>query len=230
MKAFRFAVTANLLYQIFNKKSSKNIFVSVIKIKGLRKFRKPFRRCSRFMIFGSTCIRFTFSYFFLIRFADCGFLIVPSVRSVLMLSTGLFLILFCIQLLFSFCFPFLKLSFAFLRFKQSLNCGQQCPCERVDFVVRHARRVLFLSRHSPFYLCNLSDTIPPFKRLFSCQGRSRKIVASVCASRRTGVAQNKNLRKPWSIFISSRSRSISFAVDLSCAFISDSVSSTCFNA
>ena len=151
-------------------------------------------------------------------------------RSVLMFSTGLFFIQFCIQLsVLSFCLPFFKLSFAFLRFKECLNCGQQCSCERVDLIIRYARCVLFLSRHSPL-LCILSDTIPPFHRLFSCQFNSRNIKVIVCTNKSTGVAQNINLRKPLSIRISSRSRSISFAVDLSCPFISDSVSSTCSSA
>lgn len=160
----------------------------------------------------------------------CGLFKIPSMRSVLMLSTGLFFIQFCIQLsVLSFRLPFFKLSFSLFRFKECLNCGQQCSCERVDLIIRYARRVLFLSRHSPL-LCILSDTIPPFHRLFSCQFNSRNIKVIVCTSKSAGVAQNINLRTPWTSFISSRSRSISFAVDLSCSFISDSVSSTCSSA
>ena len=58
----------------------------------------------------------------------------------------------------------------------------------------------------------------------------RNRIANVCASRSMGAAQNINLRKPRSIFISPRSRSISFAVVLSCSLTSASVSSTCLSA
>ena len=58
----------------------------------------------------------------------------------------------------------------------------------------------------------------------------RNRIAKVCASRSMGVAQNINLRKPCSNFISLRSRSISFAVDLSCSLTTVKVSSTCCRA
>ena len=58
----------------------------------------------------------------------------------------------------------------------------------------------------------------------------RNRMAKVCASSSMGVAQNINLRKPRSIFISLRSRSISFAVVLSCSLTSVKVSSTCLRA
>ena len=58
----------------------------------------------------------------------------------------------------------------------------------------------------------------------------RNRIAKVCASSSMGVAQNIILRKPRSNFISLRSRSISFAVDLSCSLTSVKVSFTCLSA
>ena len=140
-------------------------------------FRKPFCRCSRFMIFGATFLKFTYYFIFsesacvLRIFSNTVYAVCPyvfnrtlsySILYSLMYSTGLFLIQFCIQLSFlSFCLPFFKLSFSGFRFKERLNGGQQCSCERVNLIIWYTRGVLFLSRH--FF----PITFSPFQRLFS---------------------------------------------------------------
>ena len=91
-------------------------------------------------------------------------------------------------------------------------------------------------RHLRPYACNVFGREPTARATglaasrHLIQPKIRNSIAKVCASSRTGVAQNKNLRKPCSIFISPRSRSISCAVALSCCLTSSSVSSTCSSA
>ena len=119
------------------------------KVKGLAVFRKPFLPLFKVYDIRRNLSDLTFLYsFYQNPPVFCGFFQIPSMRSVLMYSTGLFLIQFCIQLSFlSFCLPFFKLSLSFFRFKERLNGGQQCSCERVNLIIRYTRGVLFLSRH-----------------------------------------------------------------------------------
>ena len=116
---------------------------------GTALFRKPFLPLFKVYDIRRNLSDLTFLYsFYQNPPVFCGFFQIPSMRSVLMYSTGLFLIQFCIQLSFlSFCLPFFKLSLSFFRFKERLNGGQQCSCERVDLIIRYACGVLFLSRH-----------------------------------------------------------------------------------
>ena len=112
-------------------------------------------------------------------------------RSVPMVSTGLFLIQFCIQLSFlSFCLPFFKLSFSFFRFKERLNGGQQCSCERVNLIIRYACGVLFLSRHFfPIAFLLFSDYSVVVKamklqvRSFARQAMQASATAGICETR-----------------------------------------------
>ena len=83
---------------------------------------------------------------------------------------------------------------------------------------------------SLFYLFNGTPALRSTHLLSFTYLKIRNRIANVCASRSIGVAQNIILRKPRSIFISLRSRSISFAVDLSCSLTSAKVSFTCLSA
>ena len=63
-------------------------------------------------------------------------------------------------------FPFFKLVHSFLAVKVIHDRRDKRPRKRVDLVLRDLR-VALSSRHSPL-LCSLLDSLPPFKRLFSC--------------------------------------------------------------
>ena len=178
------------------------------KVKGLAVFRKPFLPLFKVYDIRRNLSDLTFLYsFYQNPPVFCGFFQIPSMRSVLMYSTGLFLIQFCIQLSFlSFCLPFFKLSLSFFRFKERLNGGQQCSCERVNLIIWYTRGVLFLSRH--FF----PITFSPFQRLFSCVQSNEIASTIVCTTSNAGVSHSRNLRTPLSKRIFSRNCSISFSV------------------
>lgn len=101
----------------------------------------------------------------------------------------------------------------------------------VSGVDRYARNFIHIAAAAAlsipvFYL---NWTPAPRSAVIKFYLKIRNRIAKVCASNSMGVAQNINLRKPRSIFISLRSRSISFAVDLSCSLTSVKVSSTCLS-
>ena len=80
---------------------------------------------------------------------------------------GTSLSLFHIQLSFgALSLPFFKLTHSFFAVKIIHDCRDKRPRKRVNLVLRDPRVVLS-SRHSPL-LCSSLDSLPPFKRLFSC--------------------------------------------------------------
>ena len=129
------------------------------KVKGLAVFRKPFLPLFKVYDIRRNLSDLTFLYsFYQNPPVFCGFFQIPSMRSVLMYSTGLFLIQFCIQLSFlSFCLPFFKLSHTFFAVEKVHDRRNKRASQRIDLVLRYSSGI-FPSRHSPL-LCNLLDTV-----------------------------------------------------------------------
>ena len=99
-----------------------------------------------FLTFGATFLKFT--YYFRIRlcFADffkyrlCGLSLCIQQDS--FLFNFVFSCRFCLS-----AFHSSNSLFSVFRFKERLNGGQQCSCERVNLIIRYTCGVLFLSRH-----------------------------------------------------------------------------------